>query len=156
MNPSDPSLFGNDPIGPVTEAEQFSAGGVLYRHDIGKPKVCLVSKRMGRVWAFPKGRMEVGETPEQTALREVREETGHAAEIVYKLDEINYFFMLKEPRTFYRKTVTFYLMRLVQENVRQRDEEADQVSWLDIGEANRRLTYINEKKLLKKAQGLIF
>src|ERR1039458_2821701 len=141
MYPSDPSLFGNEPIGPVTEAEQFSAGGVLYRHDIGKPKVCLVSKRQGRVWAFPKGRREPGESTEETAVREVLEETGHFARIVYKLDEIHYFFMLKEARTFYRKTVTFYLMQLEVENARTRDEEADAVTWFDIGEANRRLTY---------------
>ena len=156
MIPSDPSLFGNDPIGPITEADQFSAGGVLYRHDKGKPRVCLVSKRLGRVWAFPKGRMNPGETHEETACREVLEETGHSAEIVTKLDEIHYFFLLKESRTFYRKTVTFFLMRLKQENASVRDEEADQVSWLELGEANKRLTYINEKKLLKKAQGLIF
>ena len=88
-------------------------------------------------------------------MREVLEETGHTAEIVYKLDDIEFYFLLKEPPTFYRKTVTFYLMKLATGRTRPRDDEAHSVGWFDVGEAYRRLTYINEKKLLKKAQGLI-
>jgi len=139
----------------TTQAEQHSAGGVVYKKESGRYKICLVSKRGGRVWAFPKGRVDPGETLEQTACREILEETGHRAEVGEKLDEIHYYFFLKENKTFYHKTVTFYLMKLIEENAQPRDQEADAVAWFDLGEATRRLSYLNEKKTLKKAQGLL-
>ena len=71
------------------------------------------------------------------------------------VDEIHYYFFLKENQTFYHKTVTFYMMKLEQENAQARDQEADEVGWFDYGEAMRRLSYLNEKKVLKKAQGLM-
>lgn len=155
MGPSDPSRYGNNPIPTSNEAEQHSAGGVLYKRESGKYKVCLVAKRQGRVWALPKGRLDPGETVDQTAKREILEETGHKAEIIDVLDEITYYFFLKESQTLYHKKVTFFLMKLVQENFQERDQENDMVSWVDVGEAAKRLSYINEKKVLKKAQGLM-
>ena len=155
MAPSDAFLYGNNPIPTSKEADQHSAGGVLYKKDSGKFKICLVSKRQGRVWALPKGRLNEGECPEQTARREILEETGHKADIVDILDEITYNFFIKETLTLYHKKVTFYLMKLLQENAQQRDEENDSVVWLDMGEAIKRLSYLNEKKVLKKAQGLM-
>lgn len=155
MGPSDPSRYGNNPISTGKEAEQHSAGGVLYKRESGKYKVCLVAKRQGRVWALPKGRLDEGETPDQTARREILEETGHRADIIDQLDEITYYFFLKESQTLYHKKVTFYLMKLIQENAQPRDQENDAVSWVDVGEAVKRLSYINEKKVLKKAQGLL-
>jgi 8-oxo-dGTP pyrophosphatase MutT (NUDIX family) len=114
-----------------------------------------VAKRQGRVWALPKGRLNEGESVDQTALREILEETGHKAEIIDLLDEISYVFFLKESGTLYHKKVTFFLMKLIQENAQERDQENDFVNWVDMGEAIKKLSYINEKKVLKRAQGLM-
>lgn len=99
--------------------------------------------------------MDSGETLEETAVREVLEETGHQADVVEKLDTIEYYFFLKENSTFYHKTVTFYLMRLVKENAQTRDQEADSVGWYDVGVAKKKLSYLNEKKILGKAESLL-
>ncbi len=137
------------------KAEQHSAGGLVIKKKGSRPLICLVSKKVGRVWAFPKGRVNDGEELETTAVREVLEETGHRAEVVEKLDTIEYYFFLKENSTFYHKTVTFFLMRLTEEDAQQRDQEADSVGWYDIGVAKKKLSYLNEKKILGKAESLL-
>lgn len=137
------------------KAKQHSAGGVVVKKRGSRPQICLVSKNEGRVWAFPKGRVDPGETLEETATREVLEETGHRAEVVEKLDTIEYYFFLRENSTFYHKTVTFYLMRVTEENAAERDEEAHSVGWYDVGVAKKKLSYLNEKKVLAKAESLL-
>ena len=137
------------------KSEQHSAGGILVKKRGNRPQICLLSKRGGRVWALPKGRVQPGETLEQTAEREILEETGHRAQVLEKLDVIEYCFFLKENQTFYQKTVTFYLMSLVEENAQARDDEADSVGWYDVGVAKKKLSYLNEKKTLSKAESLL-
>lgn len=137
------------------EAVQRSAGGVVYKKDGPSLKVCLISKRGGHVWALPKGRVNEGETPEDAARREVLEETGHEAEVGERIDEIDYYFYWKENRTLYHKLVSFYLMPLVAESVGERDGEADAVGWFSLGEAWRKLSYLNEKEILRQAQRIL-
>lgn len=137
------------------KSEQHSAGGLVVRKRGNRAQVCLVSKKGGRVWAFPKGRVDKDESLEETAVREVLEETGHEASIIDQLDRIEYYFFLKENNTFYHKTVTFFLMKLIRENVQERDEEADSVGWYDAGVAKKKLSYLNEKKILGKAESLL-
>jgi 8-oxo-dGTP pyrophosphatase MutT (NUDIX family) len=137
------------------EDVQISAGGVLYRRNGHHVQVCLISKKGGRVWALPKGRLDDGESPEQTAKREILEETGHLAEVHEKIDEISYYFHWKENNTLYHKIVSYYLMPLVRENEAERDGEADAVAWMSMGEAYRRLSYLNEKEIMRKAQRLL-
>ena len=136
------------------KAEQHSAGGVLVKKRGNRAQLCLVSKKEGRVWAFPKGRVDQGESLEETALREILEETGHEAVIIDKLDTIEYYFFLQENNTFYQKTVTFFLMKLTKENAQERDEEAHSVGWYDPGVAKKKLSYLNEKKIFAKAENL--
>jgi 8-oxo-dGTP pyrophosphatase MutT (NUDIX family)/ribonuclease HI len=130
---------------------QRSAGGVVYKKDGDKYKICLIAKHNLKIWALPKGRVGEGETPEQTAVREVLEETGHRADIKVKIDEIDYHFFWKDNNTLYHKFVFFYLMPLVEENAQCRDSEADMVRWATPGEAYKTVTYINEKDVIKKA-----
>jgi 8-oxo-dGTP pyrophosphatase MutT (NUDIX family) len=137
------------------KAEQHSAGGLVVKKKGNRAQVCLVSKKGGRVWAFPKGRVDQGETLKETAVREVLEETGHKAVVLDKLDVIEYYFFLKENNTFYHKTVTFFLMKLVKENAQERDQEADSVGWYDAGVAKKKLSYLNEKKILSKSESLL-
>lgn len=137
------------------KAEQHSAGGIVVRKKGNRPQICLVSKKGGRVWAFPKGRVDKGEVLEETAVREVLEETGHEAEVIDKLESIEYYFYLKDNNTFYHKTVTFFLMKVTKEDARPRDQEADSVGWYDTGVAKKKLSYLNEKKILAKAESLL-
>ncbi len=153
MDPIDrkPQFFGKK----ARKARQHSSGGILFKKRGNHIRVCLLSKKGGKVWAIPKGRVNEGETLEQTAERELLEETGHRGKVEHLIDAIDYYFFLKENNTFYHKTVSFYLISLIEENAQERDEEADEVRWFDIGQAKSRLSYLNEKKILEKAQSLL-
>ncbi len=133
------------------QAQQHSAGGVVYRREGQHYKICIIAKRDRQVWALPKGRVDQGETPEETAIREVAEETGHLARVEMLLDRIQYYFYWKENNTFYHKFVHFFLMPLEEENKFQRDQEADAVRWVSPGEAYSQVTYLNEKEIIRKA-----
>ena len=152
-------LNNNDKEKPVKRKTelQVSAGAVLLEKAGNQYKVCLISKKKGRIWALPKGRMEVGETPEQTVLREVGEETGYKAIIIDKIDEINYHFYWRDNDTFYHKIVYFFLLQLdpTQTELLPTDNEADEVRWFRIGDAYKKLTYLNEKEVMRKAKSAL-
>jgi len=127
-----------------------SSGGVIFRVVDGRFEVALISR--GRIWGLPKGLIEEGETVEETALREVKEETGLDGETVGKIGVINYdFFRGKR----YFKTVHFFLLKYICGSVSHHDLEADKVKWFSISEALEILTYINEKRILKKAEEIL-
>jgi 8-oxo-dGTP pyrophosphatase MutT (NUDIX family) len=127
-----------------------SSGGVIFRVVNGQFKVALISRR--RAWCLPKGLIEQGETAEEAAVREVKEETGLEGEIVEKIGEINYnFFRGKR----YFKTVHFFLLKYVGGSVSNHDFEADKVKWVPISEALRILTYVNERKIFEKAEEML-
>ncbi|HET9491645.1 MAG TPA: NUDIX hydrolase [Methylomirabilota bacterium] len=124
---------------------EFSAGGVVV-DDHGR--VLLIRARDLRdrsVWTLPKGAPGAGESSEDTAMREVREETGYRCEIVRPLEPVTYWFQRNGRRI--RKTVRWYLMRPL-EKVGEHDHEVDEVAWLEPGEALARLRYESDRKLL--------
>ena len=133
-------------------SEQISAGGVLYRQTPHGLEVCLIAKHAGRVWALPKGRLDTGESPEEAAVREVLEETGHGARIVERVGSIEYEFLWKSNNTIYHKNVTYFLMALERADAQARDSEADEVAWVALSEAARRVTHENERSIVKKAR----
>ncbi len=140
---------------PSHEEEQISAGGVVYRKDGAQFKICLIAKKQQRVWALPKVRVDPGEEPEQTAVREVYEETGLKTEVKGLVEQIDYHFFWRENETLYHKKVYFYLMDPVGGEIAPRDPEADLARWFSLGDAYRQLTYLNEKEILRKAQRLL-
>lgn len=131
---------------------EVSAGGVVYRHSDEGVEVVLAARRTRRgdlAWGLPKGLVEPDETPEQAAVREVREETGLEAEVEVSLGEIRYFYVWERVRI--RKAVHFFLMRATGGDVSQHDHEMEEVRWFPLSVAPRRATYKGERQVLQRA-----
>lgn len=110
--------------------------------------------RRGRLlWSLPKGHIEEGETSEQTAIREVAEETGIKGEVVAELGSIDYWFVTEGRRV--HKTVHHYLLRSVGGELSDADIEVTQVAWVPLSELNSRLAYADERRLAEVANRLI-
>jgi 8-oxo-dGTP pyrophosphatase MutT (NUDIX family) len=124
-----------------------SAGGVIARKTDDTFEVALIFNN--GLWLLPKGLVEEDETFEETAVREVKEETGLAGEIIEKVGEINYAFSRDR---FFFKTVHFYLLRYVGGSVGTHDSEADDVRWFAISEAAQLLAYPNEQRIVVEAE----
>lgn len=130
--------------------QEHSAGGAAISVREGTPYVALIATRGRTRWGLPKGAVSEGETSEAAALREVREETGLEAEIVKKLDTIEYFFRAGE--TLIHKRVDFYLMLHTGGELQPQLSEVDDVEWVALPEAIQRASFPSERKLLELAQ----
>jgi 8-oxo-dGTP pyrophosphatase MutT (NUDIX family) len=111
--------------------------------------VVLVGRLDPERWALPKGTPARGESMEQVAVREVTEETGLQVRLIRPLLDIDYWFVLRGLRHF--KTVHFYLMEAIGGDTALHDAEYDVVEWFPIDEAERRLSYPNERQVLARA-----
>ena len=132
-------------------ARAVSAGGVVLAETRPDAPVALVAHRSARgslQWTLPTGAQEEGETVAETALREVREETGLEAELIGPLDTIDYWFVWAPERTRYHKFVHYFLMRFAGGDFSQRDHEMEDAAWFEPDEARRRMAFANERKLL--------
>lgn len=107
------------------------------------------------LWALPKGTPQKGEKMEETAVREVREETGLTVRIVDKIGNIEYWFVDKEEGCRYFKRVSHYLMEPTGGDMADHDPEFDEVRWFDLEEALEALTYRNEAGVVRQAAALI-
>ena len=135
---------------------KISSGGVVYRRCRGSTEVALI--RVRRRWCLPKGQVEEGEGLEETALREVSEETGLEVRVVAKIGDISYWFMgrTKEGeaiRIF--KRVYFYLTRYLGGDVSKHDDEVAEARWFPISEAIAQLSYPTERETMRKAMALL-
>jgi 8-oxo-dGTP pyrophosphatase MutT (NUDIX family) len=131
---------------------QVSAGGVLVRMGSHGPEVLLASRRTRRgdlVWGLPKGLVETGEAPEETAVREVLEETGHRGTIRGPLQEVAYWFVWEGTRI--RKTVHFFLMDASDEPPGPRDREMEEVRWFPLEDAANVAGFDSEKQVIQEA-----
>jgi 8-oxo-dGTP pyrophosphatase MutT (NUDIX family) len=145
------------PLSPLIASlrSQVSAGGVIYRCRASRQiEVALIAHRKGESWRLPKGRTEPGETLRETALREVREETGLCAEIVSELQPIEYCFWWQEDgqRVRYCKRVYFYLMRYLSGDISGHDLEVEDVRWFQIERARQIVAYRQEQEVIDLAR----
>jgi 8-oxo-dGTP pyrophosphatase MutT (NUDIX family) len=135
--------------------EPVSAGGVVYRSVGGRLETVLCGRDNPVRWSLAKGTPDPGETMEQTALREVREETGLEVQIEEPIHSIDYWFADRESDVRYHKTVHFFLMTPIGGHTEQHDPEFDVVQWFPSDEALTTLAYANEAEVLRKALELI-
>ena len=125
---------------------------MVYRRSNEGVELVLAARRTRRgdlAWGLPKGLVEPDETREQTAVREVREETGLEADVEASLGEIRYFYVWEGARV--RKVVHFFLMRATGGDVSQHDHEMEDVRWFPLSMALRRATYKGEREVLQRA-----
>lgn len=132
-----------------------SSGGIVYRRDEGQLVVAITARDGGKVWCLPKGLVEEGESLEDAALREVREETGLTAALEQKIGQIDYWFYWRPEATRFHKYVHFYLLRFVNGDIKDHDHEVEEVRWVSPSEALAMLTYDSERDILKKALALM-
>ena len=150
---------------------EFSAGGVVLRMIRGHWHIATIEPHIERpkttpkagkepkkphVLALPKGTVDPGEKPRQTAAREVWEETGVRAEIITKLADIKYFYVRSwgdKARVF--KVVSFYLFRYVSGKLGnitpEMRHEVQQCFWTPLEEAPKLLSYKGERQMAQEA-----
>lgn len=129
--------------------QAVSAGGVVYRHEGGDLLIALCGRTRTGLWALPKGTPDPGESLEETALREVREETGLVTEIEIPLGHIEYWFARPSERV--HKRVHFYLMGERGGSFDEHDPEFDLVRWFPAVSALETLTYPTEIEVVHRA-----
>ncbi|MEW6188734.1 MAG: NUDIX hydrolase [Actinomycetota bacterium] len=132
-----------------------SSGGVIFRRVDKEIQVALARRGEGKIWCLPKGLIERGENPQETAVREVEEETGLRGEIVDKIGQIDYWFYWKPEDTRYHKFVHFYLIEYKSGNVQNHDYEVEEVRWFPIDMAIDLLSYKTEIQIMKKAKEML-
>ncbi len=142
--------------GPGRRVERHvSAGGIVYRIVDGQIEAVLCGRRRPARWSLPKGTPDTGESLEETALREVREETGLEVAIEAPIGSINYWFVTPDDRVRCNKTVHFYLMAHKGGSTDLHDPEFDDVEWFPSEKAQKSLSYANEARMLDKALDMI-
>jgi ADP-ribose pyrophosphatase YjhB (NUDIX family) len=133
----------------LSSATATSAGGIVVRYQDAIPQFVVGRRRRekdGQTWTLPKGTPIPGETLEETALREVREETGLTVRIVSPLDVIRYTFVQRGTRI--HKTVHYFMMEATGGGLEAHDHEFEEVRWIAFEEAPELLSFETERSLV--------
>jgi 8-oxo-dGTP pyrophosphatase MutT (NUDIX family) len=133
-----------------------SAGGIVVRFAGDHPEIVLGRRsrpREGVAWVLPKGTPSEGESTEQTALREVREETGLDVHIVEPVGSIHYTFVRSGSRI--HKTVYHFLMVSRGGDLGSHDTEFDEVRWVPVVDAVHLLSFETEREIVERARPAI-
>jgi 8-oxo-dGTP pyrophosphatase MutT (NUDIX family) len=136
----------------LRQATATSAGGIVIRFTDGTPELVVGMRRRERdgvTWSLPKGTPDPDETTEQTAIREVCEETGLDVRIVRPLDFIEYTFVMNGTRI--HKTVHYFLMVPTGGDLTRHDHEFAEVRWVALDDASSLLTFDTERQLVARA-----
>lgn len=136
---------------PVERA--VSAGGIVYRRGPNGVEVVVCGRDSDGIWGLPKGTPDEGESLEETAVREVTEETGLEVRIVGKVGVVEYWFARDGTR--YHKWVHHYLMEPTGGDTSRHDVEYDRVEWLSVEAAKKKLSFKNEAAIVEKARKMV-
>lgn len=141
----------------VATLDQVSAGGVAFRWHDSESQIAIVSMKPKLRWQLPKGIVDPGETPEITAVREVREEAGIETKLLGLIETIEYWYRSTKygkPVRFH-KFVHFYLLEYVSGDVSNHDHEVEEARWVSLEEAIEMLAFKGECEVVEKARELI-
>jgi 8-oxo-dGTP diphosphatase len=145
------------PQGKVATMDQISAGGVAVRRKDSEPVIAIVSVKPKLRWQLPKGIVDEGESPQVTAVREVREEAGVETDLIKLIETIEYWYRSvkygKPVR--YHKFVHFYLLEYKSGNVSDHDHEVEEARWVSFDEAIEMLDFKSEREVVEKAREMI-
>src|SRR5439155_2251083 len=151
---------GKGAVGPrrprLQRVEETSAGGLVVDRSGALPHAALIGRidRRGRLlWSLPKGHVEAGETPEDTAVREVAEETGITGRVVAPLGTIDFWFVADGRRI--HKTVHHFLLLAQTGELSDEDVEVEKVEWVPLDELSERLAYADERRLVEQVPQLL-
>ncbi|MFL5733156.1 MAG: NUDIX hydrolase [Chloroflexia bacterium] len=129
---------------------EYSSGGVVYHRTSEGFDIAVVNRARHTDWSLPKGHIEEGETREQAALREVKEETGLETRIIAPLEEVTYFYTSPK-KGLIRKTVYHYLLEASPGPLGGPNWEVSEVRWVPINEAHTLLSYPKDREVVEKA-----
>jgi 8-oxo-dGTP pyrophosphatase MutT (NUDIX family) len=152
----------------ITTMDQVSAGGVAFRwrwrrapssptlRD-SEPEITIVQMRPKLRWQLPKGIVDPGESPEVTAVREVREEAGVETERIALIETIEYWYrsVKNEKPVRFHKFVHFYLLEYRGGDVTDHDHEVEEARWVSLEEALEMLEFKSEREVVEKAWKMI-
>ena len=141
----------------VNTKDQISAGGVTFRRIGAELQVAIVSVKPSLRWQLPKGIVDPGETPEFTAVREVREEAGIESELLRLIETVEYWYQRVQygQRIRYHKFVHFYLLQYLSGDVADHDHEIEESRWVSFEEAIEKLAFKSERGVVEKAWEII-
>ncbi|HBQ50769.1 hypothetical protein A3B42_03435 [Candidatus Daviesbacteria bacterium RIFCSPLOWO2_01_FULL_38_10] len=125
---------------------EFSAGGIVFNK---KGEVLLTKHSQNHHWSFPKGLIDPGQTFQEAAVREVKEEGGVEAKILEKVGYSKFIYTFEDEKIF--KVVTYFLMEYISGDPKDHDWEMEEAGWYESDKALEQLTFSQDKTLLKKA-----
>lgn len=128
-----------------------SCGAIIFYKSRTNTRILLVKNNNGRYWSFPKGHIEIGETEQQTAIREIREETSLDVEIKDGFREVSDYC----PFGKIRKHVVFFLAQAFTDNVKMQEDEIAEYIWVDLQQARKLCSYDNDLRIINKAETAI-
>lgn len=140
---------------PATLKHLHSAGGVIYKKSGSAFEIALIAIKAGTVWTLPKGIIDKGEKIEAAAVREIEEETGLTGRVTDLLGEKSYWFFLRGENVKCRKTVTYFLLKHAEGEIKRHCPEVDDAIWIDIDEAIKQLSYKSDRDIVEKAKEII-
>ena len=129
--------------------KEKSCGALVFYLKDNKEQILLIKHSNSGHWSFPKGHVEAGETEVETAVREIKEETGVSANIDTRFREV----VTYSPKKDIIKDVIYFFATADDDHTERQEEEVSEVMWVDINKAIKYVSYKNDKQLVNKAIG---